>query len=120
MSFENRFCVRQECALFSTALNYMHKCVRGISVKPHGLGSDNMWKRQFGTVKKGLTQDAVHSPKLLLLVVLRRTPRPLKGGPSETGLNTWANALSNGVGPNHRRASRTASVRFEVALQSAF
>ncbi len=45
---------------------------------------------------------------------------PLKGGPSEKGFNTLANALSNGVGLNNRRASRTASVRSEVALQFAF
>ncbi len=53
-------------------------------------------------------------------MLLRRPPRPLKAGPSEAGLNTLANAISNGVGPNHGRASRTASVRFEVALQFAF
>ncbi len=47
-------------------------------------------------------------------MLLRRTPGPFKGGPSEKGLNTLENALSNGVGPNHRLASRTASVRFEV------
>ncbi len=28
MSFEIRSCVRQECALFSTVLNYMYKCLR--------------------------------------------------------------------------------------------